>query len=1114
MHLLRTTTRLIDEAGGAVDLGQTPADLVFLSFSDSDLGLVAGALEDRDKTARRPNARLASLAMLRHPYSVDLYIDKVASKARFVLVRLLGGLDYWRYGALELAAAARREGFDLVIVPGDSRPDARLAELSTISPDLAQTIWRAFEAGGAGNVGRLFEWIERRIDRYPAAAPPEPESVLAFGLFAAACRSAKHDAPLAIIVFYRAYVLAGDVAPIVALADALSSRGARVLAAYASSLKDGAAAAWLADLLARERPDVVINTTAFAARTDREVSPLEAADAPILQAFHVGASRASWEKDRRGLGGADLAMNVVLPEIDGRIVTRPISFKDEAPRSESLEFTRLIHRPEPSRIEFVADLALAWARLRRLPRGRRKLACIVSDYPAKTGRAGYAVGLDTPASLAAIAARLKVAGYAIDAIEDANFFFRRLAEAPPASSLSLVDYQAGFAELPAPLREAVVSAWDRPEEDPLFEGGAFRFRAVRLGAMIVAVQPDRGRVENRKAEYHDPYQPPRHGYIAFYLWLRRQERIDAVIQLGTHGTLEWLPGKAVALSEACAPEALLGATPLIYPFIVNNPGEAAQAKRRTSAVIVGHLTPPLTTAGSAGDLSEFEDLFDEYASAHQMDPKRASLLARTILERAVETGLAAESGAASVPEEDALAKLDAWLCDIKDMRIADGLHVFGSAPPGGVGVLGGAEADVEAVARLDASPESEMRGLIAALDGRFLPPGAAGAPSRGRLDVLPTGRNLFTVDPRMIPTRTAWTVGRRAADAVVARHLQDHGDWPRRIVMDLWGSATMRTGGEEVAQIFAYVGATPVWDHGSGRIAAFTILPPAALERPRIDITLRLSGLFRDVFPTQIALLEQLIGEVAALDEEAEVNPLAAARKAGESTIRIFGAAPGAYGVALGRMLAADPGAPAQSLAEAYLAGSGYALGSVDREATDLFRIRVASADAFLHVQDLPGQDALDASAFFEHEGGFAAAAKSLGASPSLYHLDTTAGDKPVVRSLREEIARAVRGRAANPRWIAGQMRHGYRGASEIAETVDNLYAFAVTSGVVAPVLFDLVFDATLGDDAVAAFLEGANAEAARAIAATFDHALRRGLWTCRRNSTAMRLASLLERAA
>src|SRR5579883_213510 len=1106
MHLLRTTTRLIEEAEAAVDLGQSPGDCVFLSFSDSDLGVVAAALESGPGL----RARLASLAMLRHPYSVDLYIEKVASKARFVLVRLLGGLDYWRYGALELAAAARRHGFDLAIIPGDSRPDPRLAELSTLGAAEADAIWRAFEAGGLGNIGRLFDWAKRRLAGDPSP-PPTPQIVPSFGLHAAACRPGPADRPLVAIIFYRAYLLAGDLAPIDALADALARRGARVLAAYAPSLKDGEAAAWLADLLVQEAPDAIVNTTAFAARMERDSSPLEAADAPIVQAIHAGASRVAWRRDSRGLTGADLAMNVVLPEIDGRIIARPISFKDEAPRSEALEFARLIHRPDPSRVGFVAELALAWARLRRTPRAARKLACVISDYPAKAGRVGYAVGLDTPASLAAIAARLKQAGYSVETIDDADALFRLLAEGAQSAELPIAEYKASFAALPASLREAVVAAWGEPEQDQAFAAGSFRFRVARLGALIAAVQPDRGGRDSRKSEYHDPRLPPRHSYIAFYLWLRGQ-RIDAMIQLGTHGTLEWLPGKAVALSEACAPEALLGPTPLIYPFIVNNPGEAAQAKRRAGAVIVSHLTPPLTTAG-AGALVEFETLFDEYASAQQMDSSRAALLAKAILDRAAQTGLAAECGASEgASDEDKLAKLDAWLCDIKDMRIADGLHVFGSPPAGDV--LSGADADEAARARLAASPESEMEGLLAALDGRFVPPGAAGAPARGRLDVLPTGRNLFTADPRMIPTRTAWTIGQRAAEAVIARHLQDHGDWPRRLVLDLWGSATMRTGGEELAQIFAYLGATPVWDHGSGRVTGFTIMPPAALDRPRIDVTLRLSGLFRDVFPAQIALLEQLIGEVAALDEPPEVNPLAGARAAGESALRLFGPAPGAYGAEVGRILAADAEATAETLGEAYLAASGYALGAAGRDARDLFRARVAEADGFVHTQDLPGQDALEASAFFEHEGGFAAAAASLGGKASLYHLDATRSDRPKVRALREEIARAVRGRAANPRWIAGQMSHGYRGAAEIAETIDNLYGFAVAGAVAAPQLFDLVFEATLGDDRVAAFLTQANPAAARAIAERFDQALRRGFWACRRNSTAMRLARFLEPAA
>ncbi|HEY0145723.1 MAG TPA: cobaltochelatase subunit CobN [Methylovirgula sp.] len=1106
MHLLRTTTRTIDEAESAVDLGQTPGAIVFLSFSDSDLGLAAAALEDRQSA----DVRLASLAALRHPYSVDLYIESVAAQARFVLVRLLGGLDYWRYGAQELAAAARRHHFDLALIPGDGRADPRLDVLSTLPVATLRAISSSFDCGGSGNLANLFAWIERRSEGETGQLP-EPQSTPACGLFAAACRSGASDAPLGVIVFYRAYLLAGDVAPIVAVANALAARGLRVLAAYVPSLKDAEAGIWLSELLAKEKPDVILNSTAFAARMDQARSPLESADAPILQMIHASTSRASWDGDMRGLGAADLAMNVVLPELDGRIITRTISFKEETERSAALQFTRVVHQPDAARIAFVADLAKAWARLRRTKRGERRPACILSDYPAKAGRAAYAVGLDTPASLVEIATRLKAAAYDIEAIHDGDAIVRTLAEGAPRESLLLPRYEEAFAALPEILRAAIVAAWGAPDVDPHVEHGAFQFRAVRLGKMIVAIQPDRGGPAQHKADYHDARLPPSHFYVAFYLWLRHVERIDAMIQLGTHGTLEWLPGKATALSESCAPEALLGPVPLIYPFIVNNPGEAAQAKRRAGAVIVGHLTPPLGPAGSAGDLAEFEALFDEYASAQQMDPKRAALLAETILTRAGDTGLAAEGGVTlDAPQDEALAKLDAWLCDIKDMRIAEGLHTFGRQPISGAGVLADTQADAAALARLDACAEREMAGLVAALDGRFVEPGPSGAPARGRLDVLPTGRNLVTIDPRMVPTRTAFEIGKRAAAAVIARHLQDHGDWPRRLVIDLWGSATMRTGGEELAQIFAYLGALPVWNDASGRVTGFTILPPAALDRPRIDVTLRLSGLFRDVFPAQIALMEQLIEAIASLDETADDNPLAAT--SGDMR-RIFGPASGTYGVSLGRMLAEDAATSESDLADAYLADSGTALGRDEHAAADLFRARVASADAFVHVQDLPGQDVLDSSAFFEHEGGFAAAAKQAGSKASLYHLDATRTERPVVRALSEEIARAVRGRAANPKWIAGQMQHGYRGAAEIAETVDSLYGFAVTSSTVTPRQFELVFDATLGNDDVLAFLMRANPEAGRAIAQKFDQAMRRGLWACRRNSVAMRLANLLEAA-
>ncbi|MGD0434016.1 MAG: cobaltochelatase subunit CobN, partial [Acetobacteraceae bacterium] len=781
-------------------------------------------------------------------------------------------------------------------------------------------------------------------------------------------------------------------------------------------------------------------------------------------------------------------------------------------RNAALEFTRLAHQTEPSAVSFAADLALALTTLRRTARAERRLACVLSDYPAKAGRTGYAVGLDTPRSVVAIADRLAREGFTVRLEDDAATLIASLSTGQPRPVLTIAEYERHLATLPAGFVARLHAAWGEPREDPATRDGSFCYRFVRAGDMVIAVQPDRGNKSTRQTEYHDAHLPPRHSYVAFYLWLRMVEQVHAVIHCGTHGTLEWLPGKAVALSETCAPRVVLGPVPLIYPFIVNNPGEAAQAKRRVAAVTIGHLTPKLTDAGVHGAAAELEGLFDEYAEAQSLDPRRATRLAELILARAGEAGLTAEAGvvAAADPHE-ALLKLDAWLCDLKDMRIGDGLHVFGQVQA----VEEGQASEPAAIDTLVGScAEAEMRGLLAALDGRFVPPGPAGAPGRGRLDVLPTGRNLYSVDPRGVPTRTAWEIGQRTAEAMLTRHAQDHGEWPRRVVLDVWGSSTMRTGGDDLAQAFALLGVRPRWDEGSSRVAGFDILPLAVLHRPRVDVTLRISGLFRDVFPSQIALFAEIVREVAALDEAPEDNPLAASVRSGSGDAgqRIFGASPGAYGIGLSRILADGDWSGRDTLGEAYLRATSHAYGANTdgTPAATEFRDRVAAADAYLHVQDLPGQDVLDADAFAEHGGGFAAASASLGNHPALYHADTTSPDCSKIRTLREEVARALRARATNPRWISGQMRHGFRGAAEIAETVDNFFAYAALTEIVTERQFDLLFDATIGDETVRRFLTEANPGAATAIAQRFDEAVRRGLWTSRRNSASTIMANML----
>lgn len=1101
MHILAEQIRSLDDSVAAVDLGQTPADIVMLSFSDSDLGLVA-AMHGR-LGPETPSLRLASLAALRHPYSVDLYLEKVAARARFVLVRLLGGADYWRYGVDELAMLARSKGIHLAMIPGDDRPDPRLVVASTLPAEDLDLLERWFAFGGPDNIAAALAFIGARLGRDMIWQEPAPQP--AFGVFPEV--GGKGDRRV-LVVGYRALVNAGDAAPIAAVADTLATAGFAVLPVWVTSLKDPEVARPLVEAITTFKPDAIVNCTAFSARRDDGATLLDMADVPVIQAPLSTLSREAWATSSRGLSATDLAMSVVLPEVDGRLDGPVISFKAPADRADALEYTPIHHRPDPGGMDRLVRLVDGWTRLRRTPCAERRIGLVLSNYSGKGGRTAYAVGLDGPASLVAIADDLRAAGYAVGPLPGEKALIAALEDGTATVDISLAEYRSWFSELPEALRASMMAAWGSPEVDPLVTNGTFRLSAIIAGNLVIVVQPDRGRPDSRAADHHDPKLPPRHAYAAFYLWLRRGFDAHAMVHLGTHGTLEWLPGKAAGLSGDCAPVALTDGLPVIYPFIVNNPGEAAQAKRRIVAVTLGHLTPPLTRAGAYGDIADIEILVDEFANAQTLDPRRAKHLAAVLIEKAEAAGIAEAAGlSADLDPADKLARLDAWICDVKDMRIADGLHVFGRAPDEArvaahLDALGG---DLAAAGAFLASADTEREGLLAALDGRRVAPGPSGAPGPRRLDVLPTGRNLYAIDPRAVPTRTAMEIGARTAEEVVARYAEDHGDWPKSIVLDVWASASMRTGGDDIAQALALLGVRPTWDAASGRVSGFTVLSPARLGRPRVDVTLRVSGLFRDVFPGQIALFDQAVKAVAALDEDAETNPLAARRELAPA--RIYGAAPGAFGSGLGEMTPDDLSADRNALADAYLAASGYAY-ATNGEAADAegFAARVAAADAFVHVQDLDGQDLLSNDAFPAHEGGFAAASETLGGSAALYHVDTT-GDAPKARSLSEEIGRVIHGRAANPRWIAGQMRHGHRGAAEICEAVANLCAFATLSSAVDFRHFDRLFDATFGDDRVRDFLIGANPAAVRDALLRLRKVIDRGAWALRRNSVAARLA-------
>ncbi|WP_104491435.1 cobaltochelatase subunit CobN [Paracoccus denitrificans] len=1049
MHVVFRESRGLEETEVPTDPGQSPADLVVLSYSDSDLGAFAAGWHRAGEGL--PALRLCNLSALRHPVSVDQYCEATLSGARAVLVRLIGGEPYWPYGTASLQDLARRRGIALAFLPADGRPDPTLDRFSTLPVPVLRRLAALCDEGGA--VAAQMALAELAQAAGLPAAPVHGEAAIPqWGFYdpdaGVTAGPTPGEAPV-LVSFYRSYLTAADLAPVDAMIQALRGAGFAATGVFAPSLKAPGFAAWLAPHLSGLA--AVVNLTAFSTRDDAGATPFDGTDCPVFQVALSTAPRALWAAEDRGLSAADLAMHVVLPEVDGRIFLGAVSFKQPQVRDPALEFSRLIHAPDMGRINAAVARIKAWHRLRQATRR----AVVLSTYPGKAHQLAHAVGLDVLASTGTILG-----------VPHEDLGRRMTAE---RIHWPLSDYREALARLPQRLQDDLRAAWDEPPPD------GFRFAAIRHGAGLIALQPERGEAKTRADDYHDLTRTPRHEYVAFYLWLRTQA--DAMIHMGAHGTLEWLPGKSVALSGECWPEALLGDLPVIYPFIVNDPGEAAQAKRRLSAVTLGHLPPPLVDSGVPENLTHLERLLDEYSTADGLDPRRRDRLILAIRDEARAAGVEADLGLPpdAAPAE-AIPLIDRFLCDLKDSRFGDGLHVYGTGPCG----------------------KAERDGLARALAGKRVAPGPSGSPARGRQDVLPTGRNLFAVDPRAVPSRAAHAQGVKLAEELLRRHLQDHGDWPKGLVVDLWGSATMRTAGEEFAMALHLAGLSPRWDAASGRVAGIEILPLAELGRPRIDVTLRVSGLFRDIFPGLAQLFETGAEALAARDEAPGDNPYRSRAP------RVFGPKPGLYGLGIAELAETFTDAARQAAGEAWLAASSHAIGADGRisHQPQAIRDRLAGADAFVHAQDLPESDLLLAGDYAAHEAGFAAAMARIGAAaPALYHLDATRPDQPRARSVTEEIARVTRARAANPAWADGMMRHGFRGAAEIAATLDHMAAFANLAGVVPGHLFDLYHDATLGRPEVVAFMERENPQALAAMRAMFAQLLESGLWATRRNS-------------
>ncbi len=1234
MHLLSTTSGQITDGNEPVDPDHLPADLIFLSTADTDLAILTQASR---KYKENPDfIRLGQLAWLTHPYSVDLYLEKTATKSKLVIIRALGGASYWQYCLEQFSIRLKDTGSRFVVLPGDDKPDSELLSLSNISKNHWENLFGYLLEGGLKNADNFLKYCRHLL--YHDPIPPLPSPELKNGIYYPhtdylGIEDLKQiwypDWPLAAIVFYRALYINGNTEPVEKLVSGLKERKINALPIFVSSLKDRVSIAFCEDLFHKSRPDIVLNLTGFALGTiskgtDWEPTVLDKINKPVLQVVLGSADKASWQKNTFGLPPRDIAMFVSLPEIDGRVLTRAIAFKTQSTTNPSTQYSVNLHQVTSDRLDFVSELTRNWINLGKINSNDKKLAIILANYPNKDGRLANGVGLDTPESATTILDNLDEAGYEITnyprtsaelmnlLLEGTTNNLNKITVDKKSPRLSSPDYNLYWQQLSPKIQGEVLDRWGSIEEDPFMVDSEFVLPLHKFGNVVLGIQPARGYNIDPKDTYHSPDLVPPHNYFAFYFWIRKEFGAHAIIHLGKHGNLEWLPGKALALSENCYSEAALGPTPHFYPFIINDPGEGTQAKRRAQAVIVDHLTPPLTRAESYGVYRDLEILVDEYYEALGLDIKRTKFLERQILETMSRSNLEDDIGITSPDDTSSkLQKLDAYLCELKERQIRDGLHIFGRSPQGlqkrdliasllrvprhkgddqdssylrslvrdfgfsdefdpldcdlsekwqgrkpsqlvklsldpwrtngdtverlelfflkmleeniepgehSQKVLSYAENTVRPL--LESCGKLETEGLIRSLNGEFLCPGPSGAPSRGRVDILPTGRNFYSVDSRSIPTRAAWTLGWKSANLLIERYVQEKGDWPRKMALTAWGTSNMRTGGDDIAQALALMGVSPQWDDNSGRVIGFEILPYTILGRPRVDVTLRVSGFFRDAFPSQIDLVATAARAVMKLDEPEFYNPAASCYKRDTDNIgeiragfRVFGSMPGSYGAGLQSLIDEQLWNNRDDLGQAYLEWGSFPLGIEADGKKDLetFSLRLGQIDTVVQNQDNYEHDVLDSDDYYQFEGGISAAIEKIrGTKPTVFHNDHSRPERPVIRTLEEEIGRVVRSRSVNPKWIEGVKRHGYKGAFEIAATVDYLFAFAATTGAAKSHHFDLAYTAYLEDDETRKFIEENNPDALREIAERFLEAIERNLWKPKLNSTRNLLLDIL----
>ncbi|MDR2549778.1 MAG: cobaltochelatase subunit CobN [Desulfobulbus sp.] len=1174
-----------------------------------------------------------------------------ALAADILIVSLHGGRA--SFPAFDLLKAALAEkttdrGPLIHIQPSSGDEDSIEAarELSTaFGTAIWDTVKRYLQFGGARNFYRLLVFLHNwRHDTDLPCHPPEPlpddgiyhpdfDHVPELDEYLAR----KVD-PAKITVglwFYQTYWVNNNLAFIDAIIHAIEAAGAQVIPVFHLRYRDTERGNRAADGVidhyfmdnGKPRIDVLINPLMFSmtlvAPEFKELLPN--LGVPVIQAITCSAPFAQWEESVQGLPTMDVSYAVAQPEFDGTLITVPVATREQDSVDPCTGALLAKYRPIPERVDKMVRLAINWGRLGRIPTERRKIAIIFHHYPPRNDRIGCAAGLDSFASVAALLARMRQQGYRIErdfagTDELAHELLTRMTcdrrwlpmdqmAARAEAKADAGQYHGWHAELPPAVREKMTADWGRMPGDLFVHDNTLHFAGLVNGNVFLTIQPPRGYLEQIDKVLHDLHLSPPHHYLAQYRWIRDVFKADAVMHVGKHGSLEWLPGKALGLSGSCYPDLAIMELPNIYPYIINDPGEGTQAKRRSYCCIVDHLTPAFTNADLYDDLAGVQSLLTDYASARSEDPAKVDILRPMIWEAVTAASLDRDleigEQAAHADFDGFLERLHAYIEELADTMINDGLHVLGSPPEGerltefavqftrlangqvpslreslvtAMGcnyddvlahrgkrearfgnqtggeilriahhralalVAGLAEADFRpeaAVSLTDGLPAAARPGVTAVLEyiartlvpnirrcgeeldasldglaGRFVRPGPSGAPSRGQADILPTGRNFYSVDPNKIPSPAAWEVGVRLGDALIERYLTETGSYPDAIGILVYGTVTMRTRGDDLAEIFYLMGLKPVWQSGSGNVCGLEVIPLSELGRPRLDVVPRVSGFFRDAFPNLVELIDEAARMVAALNEPLESNFLRRNvyrdveeyRREGmdeeqawrEATFRVFGCPPGTYGAGVAELVESKNWQTQEDLGNNYIRYSSHAYGkgSYGEQKPAAYRRQLTRMDITVKNEDSREYDMMSCTDYYNYYGGMIVAVKTVrGHLPFAVMGDSSDPKRVKIRTTQEEAKHVLRSRLINPKWIAGMRRHGYKGAGDIAHVMDIVLGWDATAEVIDDWMYERIARAHALDPEMQAWMKEVNPHALQNILDKLLEAIGRGMW-------------------